>query len=140
MELESTRSTRSTADGLDALGSDRCRVRLARGTRGRAALEVYVHGGLYDVTVADGFAPSLLRGAVRGRGWAVAWGQLPPGGAPVRVTFTGRRVDLPADVRVFGDRFWVAVADVRARSVVVSAASERVTSRLRTVRRRSPRP
>ncbi|MEV5569858.1 hypothetical protein AB0L06_07405 [Spirillospora sp. NPDC052269] len=136
MELE---STRDTADELDGLGSDRCRARLARGTRGRVALEVHVHGGLYDVTVADGFTRSLLRGAVRGRGWVLAWGQLPPDGAPVRVSFTGRGVDVPVDVLVFGDRFWVAEADVRARSVVVSASSERVTSRLRTVRRRSPR-
>lgn len=136
MELETTNGTADEPDGLD---TRRYGVRLARGTRGRAALEIYLDGGLYDVTVADGYSRSLLRGAVQGRGWALAWGQLPPDGAPVEVSFTGRRVDLPVEARVFGDRFWVAEAEVKARSVVVAAPSERATSRLRTVRRRSRR-
>ncbi|MFC5184192.1 hypothetical protein [Actinomadura harenae] len=136
MELE---STKDTTNDLDRFDTSRFLARLARGTRGRAALEVYVQGGLYDVTVADGYTRSLLRGAVHGPGWVLAWGQLPPDGAPVEVSFTGRRLDLPVRVQVLGDRFWVATADVRARSVVVAAPPETVTSRLRAVRRRSPR-
>ncbi|MCP2341762.1 hypothetical protein [Actinomadura rupiterrae] len=124
--------TEGTADGT---GTDRYRARLARGTLGRPALEVYVQGGLYDVAVADGFARSLLRGAVQGPGWALAWGQLPPDGADVQVAFTGRHVDLSAGVRVLGDRFWVAEADVRARRVVVDTPSERAALRVATVSR-----
>ncbi|MEV4259383.1 hypothetical protein AB0J52_40015 [Spirillospora sp. NPDC049652] len=135
-----SRSAEGTVEALDGVGADRYRARLARGTHGRPALEIHVRGGLYDVTVADGFHRALLRGAVQGRGWALAWGELPPDGAPVRVSFTGRRLDLPVDVKVVGKRFWVAEAEVRARSVVVTTPSERASSRLRTVRRRPLRP
>ncbi|WP_147341503.1 hypothetical protein [Actinomadura logoneensis] len=125
--------------GLDGLAADHYRVCLARGIHGRAALEVYVHDGLYDVAVADGLLRALLRGAVQGRGWALAWGELPPGGAAVRVSFTGRRLEVPAEVTLVGKRFWVAEAEARARSVVVTTPSERVAARLRTVRRRTDR-
>ncbi|MFD0330676.1 hypothetical protein ACFQZC_26895 [Streptacidiphilus monticola] len=52
-------------------------VRLARGTRGRSALEVYNRGLLVDVLVDAQLARRVLRGARRGEGTALAWGCAP---------------------------------------------------------------
>ena len=93
-------------------------LRLARGTGGRAALEVYEHGTLLDVVVATPLAAELLRGARRaqcgGRYRAMAWGRLLSDRAAVSVTFRRGRIRPAlsvAEVTEIGASFWVAVAD-----------------------------
>jgi hypothetical protein len=93
-------------------------LRLARGTRGRPALEVYENGTLLDVMVATPLAAEVLRGARRarrgGRYRALAWGRLLPDGAAVSVTFRRGRIrtaSSAAAVTEIGTRFWIAAAD-----------------------------
>lgn len=111
------------------------RVLPARGTGGRAALEVYRGGRLLDVAVAHDLAPSLLRGALRGgRGtgaWALAWGRLPAGGREPAVTFAAGRQRRPAVPAIVAGGFWVAEARGRFRTVAVTAGPEGAAARLR---------
>jgi hypothetical protein len=110
-------------------------LRVGRGSRGRAALEVHTADGLIDVAVAGGRGAMLVRGALRGRRWSVAWGQL-PGGGDVLVEFrTGRTARSVPAVTVAG-AFWAAEVPGRFRSVVVTTAVDRETHRLRRIRLR----
>jgi len=91
-------------------------VRFGRGTRGRVALEVYNNGLLLDVLVAKPLAADVLRGARRGGhpGGAsvLAWGHLPPDGAPPAVWFSQRhREPTAAGTVTAAGEFWVARAD-----------------------------
>lgn len=92
-------------------------LRLARGTAGRPALEVYENGTLLDVMVATPVAAEVLRGARRARTGGdyrvLAWGRLLPDGATVTVTFRRgrfRTASSAAAVTAIGTWFWVAVA------------------------------
>jgi len=107
-------------------------LRIGRGSRDRPALEMYTRDGLVDVTVADGLNAALVRGAMRGRHWSLAWGQLPRGGGDVLVEFRsgGSARSTPA-ITVAG-AFWVAEVPGRFRSVAV----DRESFRLRRFRRR----
>jgi len=93
-------------------------LRLARGTGGRPALEVYENGTLLDVMVATPVAAEVLRGARRAsrdrRYRALAWGRLLSDGASVTVTFRRGRVrtaSSAAAVTEVGTWFWVAATD-----------------------------
>lgn len=91
-------------------------VRLAQGTRGRTALEVYNAGLLLDVLVARPLAPELLRGARRavanGCSSVLAWGHLPPDGVPPEVVFSQRhRAALTGEPAVTAGAFWFALAE-----------------------------
>ncbi|MEY9965291.1 hypothetical protein ABIA33_003333 [Streptacidiphilus sp. MAP12-16] len=102
-------------DGLPLLDSP-WSVRFAQSTRGRVALEVYNAGLLLDVLVAQPLTADVLRGARRtgriGRPSVLAWGHLPPDGAPPEVTFTQRhRAALPATAVATAGGFWIAVAE-----------------------------
>jgi len=88
-------------------------VRFGRGTRGRVALEVYNNGLLLDVLVARPLAADVLRGARRGgregHPSVLAWGHLPPNGAPPDVRFSRRhRKPVGAEPLRAGGEFWVA--------------------------------
>ncbi|GAA4610446.1 hypothetical protein GCM10023195_42880 [Actinoallomurus liliacearum] len=112
-------------------------LRVGRGSRRRPALEVHTGDGLIDVAVPGGLDASLVRGAVRGRRWSVAWGELPPGGE-VLVEFhaKGSVVKVPA-VTIAG-AFWVAEVPGRYRSVAVTTAVDQVSVRLRRFREARP--
>jgi hypothetical protein len=89
-------------------------VRFAHGTRGRVALEVYNAGLLLDVLVARPLAADLLRGARRtannGRPSVLAWGHLPPDGAPPELMFSQRHRDTcRAEAVSTAGSFWIAV-------------------------------
>ncbi len=104
-------------------------LRVGRGSQDRAALEVYSGDGLIDVAVAGGRGAALVRGAVRGRRWSVAWGLL-PGGGDVLVEFrTGGTVRRAPAVMV-GRSFWVAEVPGSFRSVEVTSEVERSSFRL----------
>jgi hypothetical protein len=108
-------------------------LRVGRGSHDRAALEVYTGDGLIDVAVAGGRGTSLVRGAVRGRRWSVAWGLLPVSGSVMVEFRTGGTVRRVPAVTV-GPSFWVAEVPGRFRSVEVSSAAERSSFRLRRFR------
>jgi hypothetical protein len=94
-------------------------VRVARGTDGRPALEVYAAGSLIDVVVAPSLGCRLLRGAcsavVTRNPRAIAWGCLPvTGSPPPDVEFVRRRFrprPQPANTDSVAGRFWFAMAD-----------------------------
>ena len=110
-------------------------IRVGRGSRDRAALEVYTGDGLIDVAVAGGRGAALVRGAVRGRRWSVAWGLL-PGAGDVTVEFrTGGTVRRVPAVTV-GRAFWVAEAPGSFRTVDVTSEAEHSSFRLRRFRER----
>ena len=109
-------------------------LRVGRGSRDRAALEVHTGDGLIDVAVAGGPGVALVRGAVRGKGWSVAWGQLPRGGDVLVEFRTGNTVRTVAAVTVAG-AFWAAEVPGRFRSVVVTTAVDRGSYRLHRFRR-----
>ena len=110
-------------------------LHIGRGSKDRPALEVHTGDGLIDVAVAGGPGAALVRGAVQGRGFSVAWGQLPPGG-DVRVEFraggTARRVTA---VTVAG-AFWAAEVPGRFRQVVVTTDADHGEYRLHRFRER----
>ncbi|MCO6007615.1 hypothetical protein NE236_21800 [Actinoallomurus purpureus] len=108
-------------------------LRVGRGSRHRPALEVHTGDGLIDVAVAAGLDASLVRGAVRGRRWSVAWGELPPGGE-VLVEFHAKGSIVKAPAVTIAGAFWVAEVPGRYRSVVVTTAVDRVSTRLRRFR------
>ena len=94
-------------------------LRFGRGTRGRAALEVYNNGLLLDVLVAGPLSADLLRGGRRGERdghlSVLAWGHLPPDGVPPAVWFSHRRHREPRAAEAVGaaGTFWVALAEGR---------------------------
>lgn len=110
-------------------------LRVGRGSGDRTALEVHTGDGLIDVAVAGGRGTVLVRGAVRGREFSVAWGHLPAGGE-VLVEFRagGSSRTVPA-VTVAG-AFWAAEVPGRYRSVVVTTAVDRGAYRLHRFRSR----
>jgi hypothetical protein len=110
-------------------------LRVGRGSGDRPALEVHTGDGLIDVAVAGGRSAVLVRGAVRGREFSVAWGQLPAGGE-VLVEFRagGSSRKVPA-VTVAG-AFWAAEVPGRFRQVVVTTAVDRGEYRLHRFRQR----
>ncbi|MFG2286337.1 hypothetical protein ACGFOU_09790 [Streptomyces sp. NPDC048595] len=119
-------------------------LRLARGSEGRPALEVYNGAGLVDVSVVSTLCFSPLRGGRHsGRAatrWSLAWGQLPPGADVVEASFRGWRSSLCVQARTLGDAFWVAEVGERFHSVTCSAGTTRTTTRVvRTRVAREPR-
>ncbi len=110
-------------------------LRVGRGSGDRPALEVHTGDGLIDVAVAGGRGAVLVRGAVRGREFSVAWGQLPAGGAGlVEVRAGGASRTVPA-VTVAG-AFWAAEVPARFREVIVTTAVDREAYRLHRFRER----
>jgi hypothetical protein len=109
-------------DGALELG-DGWAVRLAHGSRGRLALEVYADETLLDVMVESALTAELLRGARRTTATAavLAWGLLPAeGGAPL-VRFGRAAVDGDTGARVVAERFWIALGEPGAERVAVTA-------------------
>jgi hypothetical protein len=121
-------------------------TRMAAGSAGRAALEIYRGASLIDVMVANSFAPLVLRGARRvsrhGLMFCVAWGCLPPDDA-VRVEFRARRLRV-ADHRArlvlavpatrVGDHFWIATAAGRFERVTATSLDCHAQCDVRTLR------
>jgi hypothetical protein len=116
-------------------------MRMARGSAGRPALEVYAAGSLIDVMVASSRASRLLRGACRAvtgrQARAIAWGCLPAarGEAPSVEFISGRirrRGQLEEAESVAG-WFWFADACGRFSKVVITSQAERASCRTRTV-------
>jgi hypothetical protein len=130
--LESLGEVMETATALPQSGWE---LRVGRGSGERPALEVHTGDGLIDVAVAGGRGAVLVRGAVRGREFSVAWGQLPAGGE-VLVEFRagGSSRTVPA-VTVAG-AFWAAEVPGRFREVVVTTAVDRGAYRLHRFRQR----
>lgn len=110
-------------------------LRVGRGSGDRTALEVHTGDGLIDVAVAGGRGEALVRGAVRGPGFSVAWGQLPDG-APVTVEFRAGRSSRTAPAVTVAGAFWAAEVSGRYRSVVVTAADGGGAYRLHRFRSR----
>jgi hypothetical protein len=110
-------------------------LRLGRGSGDRPAMEVHTGDGLIDVAVAGGPAAVLVRGAVRGRGFSLAWGQLPPGGE-VLVEFRAGGTSRRATAVTVAGAFWAAEVPGRFREVVVTTAVDRTAYRLRRFRER----
>jgi hypothetical protein len=114
-------------------------LRVARGSEGRPALEVYDARGITDVSVAVPVAISVLRGACRSARsaslpWSLAWGQLPLGADRIEVVFrSGKLVERVSAVSIAG-QFWAVEVPGRYRAVTVSAGLNRATARVLTVR------
>jgi hypothetical protein len=103
-------------------------VRAVKGVGGRRAFGVYAGTVLVDVSVTTSVTTHLLRGGLRGRGWAVAWGRLSPDQHDLDVVFAARmRADARVRPVVLSDSFWMAEAAGRYRTV--AAAGERATLR-----------
>jgi hypothetical protein len=119
-------------DGALELG-DGWAVRLAQGSRGRLALEVYADETLLDVMVESALTAELLRGARRTTAGApvLAWGLLPAeGGAPL-VRFGRAAVPAAPGPRVVADRFWIALGEAGAERVAVTARAGAAWEELR---------
>jgi hypothetical protein len=110
-------------------------LHLGRGSRDRPALEVHTGDGLIDVAVAGGPGTTLVRGAVRGRGFSVAWGHLPPGGEVLVEFRAGGAARKVVAVTVAG-AFWAAEVPGRFREVAVTTATGREAYRLHRFRGR----
>ncbi|WP_285628319.1 hypothetical protein [Actinoallomurus iriomotensis] len=126
-------STRFTAPKATLLPESGWELRVGRGSRNRAALEVHTGDGLIDVAVADGLVAALIRGAVRGRRWSVAWGHLPRGGDVLVEFRSGNSMRRVPAITIAG-AFWAAEVPGRFRSVVVTTAADRASFRLRRFR------
>jgi len=105
-------------------------LRLANGSGGRPALEVYAAGSLIDVMVPSSRASQLLHGACRAvvgrQPRAMAWGCLPtPRGELPHVEFIHgrirRRAQPVAAESVVG---WFWLAEVEGRFSQVTATSQ----------------
>ena len=114
-------------------------MRLACGSGGRPALEVYAAGSLLDVVVASSRASRLLRGAcaviIAGQARAIAWGCLPTACVELpSVEFRrGRiccRVQQEETEGVAG-WFWFADTDGRFSRVQVTSQRGRESCRVR---------
>lgn len=125
--------TRAIAFPVTPLPVSGWELHVGRGSRDRPALEVHTGDGLIDVAVAGGLDAALVRGAVRGRHWSVAWGQLPPGGEVLVEFRAGRSVRRVPAVTIAG-AFWAAETPGRFRTVVVTTALGRVSYHLRRFR------
>jgi hypothetical protein len=126
-------STRFTAPAATLLPESGWELSVGRGSWDRAALEVHTGDGLIDVAVADGLGAALVRGAVRGRRWSVAWGQLPRGGDVLVEFRSGNSMRRVPAITIAG-AFWAAEVPGRFRSVVVTTAADRASFRLRRSR------
>lgn len=111
------------------------RLHLGRASGDRPAMEVHTGDGLIDVAVAYEPAGPLVRGAVRGRGFSVAWGQLPPGGE-VLVEFRSGASARTVTAVTVANTFWAAEVPGRWRDVVVTTAVDRGAYRLHRFRQR----
>jgi hypothetical protein len=111
------------------------KLRLGRGSGDRLALEVHTGDGLIDVAVAGGPGAVLVRGAVRGRRFSAAWGQLPPGGE-VLVEFRAGSASHRVEAVTVAGAFWAAEVPGRYREVVVTTAVDRSAYRLHRFRER----
>lgn len=118
-------------------------VRVARGTGGRLALEVYAGESVVDVVVAPSRGCQLLRGAcsavIAGESHTLAWGCLSvPGELAPCVEFSRRRV-FPqlqaAQADSIADWFWLAAADGRFARVVAVSGGTRAECRVFAVGR-----
>ena len=115
-------------------------MRLASGSGGRPALEVYAAGSLIDVTVASPRAGQLLRGAcmmvVAKHPFVIAWGCLPAarGELPAVEFIRGRirRRARLAEAESIGGWFWFADAGGRFSQVVITSHERRDSCRIRT--------
>jgi hypothetical protein len=113
-------------------------LRLASGSGGRPALEIYAAGSLIDVMVASSRGSQLLHGACRaavGRQVRVsAWGCLPAarGGLPSVEFVRGRihRRAQQAEAENVVGWFWFAEVDERFSHVVVTSRGERESCRI----------
>lgn len=126
-------STRFTAPTATLLPESGWELRVGRGSRDRAALEVHTGDGLIDVAIAGGLDAALVRGAVRGRRWSVAWGQLPRGGDVLVEFRSGNSMRRVPAITIAG-AFWAAEVPGRFRSAVVTTAADRASFRLRRFR------
>jgi hypothetical protein len=124
-----------TAGDATPLPESGWELRVGRGSGNRPALEVHTGDGLIDVAVAGGRGAALVRGAVRGRRFSVAWGQLPPGGE-VLIEFRAGSTSRPAVAVIVAGAFWAAEAPGRFREVVVTTAVDRGAYRLHRFRER----
>lgn len=101
---------------------------------------MYTSDGLVDVVVAGALEAALLRGAVRGRAWSVAWGWLPPGSEVLvefqagRSVFRRRQARWVTAVALAGS-FWAAETPGRFRSVPVTTVTGRTAIGVRRYRR-----
>lgn len=123
------------APGATSMPESGWELRLGRGSGDRLALEVHTGDGLIDVAVAGGPGAVLVRGAVRGRRFSVAWGQLPPGGE-VLVEFRAGSASRRVEAVTVAGAFWAAEVPGRYREVVVTTAVDRGTYRLHRFRER----
>lgn len=129
-----------TASAATPLPESGWELRLGRGSRDRPALEVHTGDGLVDVAVAGALDAALLRGAVRGRDWSVAWGQLPPGGEvlvefrPGRSVLRRRRRARRVTPVTLAGSFWAAETPGRFGSVQVTTSTGRFVHRIRRYR------
>lgn len=114
-------------------------MRLACGSGGRPALEVYAAGSLLDVVVASSRASRLLHGAcamvVGGQARAIAWGCLPAACAELlSVEFSRGRIRRQAqheETESVADWFWFAQTDGRFSHVQVTSQRGRESCRVR---------
>ena len=114
-------------------------MRLACGSGGRPALEVYAAGSLLDVVVASSRASRLLRGAcamvVAGQARAIAWGCQPTTCVELpSVEFRRdriRRRAQPEETEGVADWFWFADTDGRFSRVQVTSQRDRESCRVR---------
>src|ERR1700728_1663147 len=109
-------------------------VRVSRQAAARPPMEIYAAGPLLDVVVAPPLSAGTLSGASRmvagGQHHAIAWGRLIGSASGITVRFSRRRLgggDHTADVTPVNDWFWVATAEGRFASVIVTylGASQR---------------
>jgi hypothetical protein len=113
-------------------------LRLAGGSGGRPALEVYAAGSLIDVVVPSRRASQLLHGACRAADGrqprALAWGCLPvAGGELPAVEFIRghvRRQVQPAVAEGLAGWFWFADTDGRFSQVTVTRQGKRESCRI----------
>jgi len=115
-------------------------LRVAGGSGGRPALEVYAAGSLVDVMVASSRASRLLRGACReaagSQARTSAWGCLPtPRGELPSVEFTRGRIRhraRPAAAQIVVGWFWFADTDGRFSQVAVASQGRSESCRIPT--------
>ena len=114
-------------------------MRLACGSGGRPALEVYATGSLLDVVVASSRASQLLRGAcavvVAGQARTIAWGYMPAACVELpSIEFRRGRIRRRAQQEetegVVG-WFWFADTDGRFSRVQITSQRGRESCRVR---------
>ncbi|HUN35607.1 MAG TPA: hypothetical protein VMU95_26715 [Trebonia sp.] len=113
-------------------------LRLAGGSGGRPALEVYAAGSLVDVMVPSARASQLLHGACRAvvgrQARAMAWGCLPAARSELpSVEFIHGRIRRrvqPAVVEAVVGWFWLADVDGRFSQVTVTSQGRWESSRI----------